>query len=129
MNTEEALALALQTLQRENDRLQQENARLREVLSTYPERQTMLVRTVADLRDAVHTLLHQGPLPPTGAGLSHDNGFTGVPPAPDEAWWEGYGPRPQSETMSMGDGIAPAPEVTLAEIPEEPGWSDQEGTR
>jgi hypothetical protein len=127
MHTEEALALAIQTLQRENDRLQQENARLREVLSTYPEqlgRFPLLAKGIADIRDMVATLLQHAPGPQLGLGVSHDTGFTGVPPAPDEAWWEGYGPRPPPEPVLMGDGLAPPPEVTQAEIPEEPGWSD-----
>lgn len=119
MSAEDAVVEALKLVRQENARLQAENARLREVLSTYPERQQHIVGVLAEMRGLLWQLTQGVPLRRDGHAVGQDveGMHTGIPPAPEEQWW----PTDLGPTVQMHDA-----EPTQVEIPQEPEWPREE---
>ena len=116
MSAELELTEALKLIRQENARLQAENARLREVLATYPERQHHVASVLAEMRTLLWQLVGVGGSVRRRARDGDDalNGDTtlgtGIPPMPDEQWW----PRDSGPTLT----VHPDDEPTQVEIPE-----------
>ena len=125
MSAEVELVEALRIIRQENVRLQDDNARLRQLIAVLPDRHERLVEVLAEIRGLLWSLVQQDGASSrrgrdSGQMSGEDEGFGldgGIPPAPDVARWPGWHEEPARE------GAGAPSERTQVEIPQEPDWT------
>jgi len=124
MAAEEELAAALRAVLAENTRLQADNARLRDVLATYPQHQQSIASVLAEMRGLLWQLVdgrgRRVAAVPEGDEDLFEVG-SGIPPAPDLTRW-----MPSDTGPAVQPGSPASDDETGVHIPEEPQWPREE---